>query len=121
MREIEFKTYFDEKKEHRYQLVRGTPEKVICFLMLNPSNADSVNDDPTIKRVKAFSNSFGYTGFIVVNLFSAITHDLKVLHSFLGRDYFIVHHKKADTHIKYAFEISDSFYLLKKKYKEKPL
>ena len=58
---IQFGSYLD--KDHRYQLVRGIDKKVICFLMLNPSNADYANDDPTIKRCKGFMFDLGYSGF----------------------------------------------------------
>jgi hypothetical protein len=38
--------------------------------MLNPSTADDILDDPTIKRVKGFSAGWGYDEFTVVNLFA---------------------------------------------------
>ena len=37
--------------------------------MLNPSTADDRVDDPTTRRVIAFSQSWGYGGCVVVNLF----------------------------------------------------
>lgn len=37
--------------------------------MLNPSTADDQQDDPTIRRVKSFTQAFGYQRLIVVNLF----------------------------------------------------
>ena len=72
---IEFKTYLD--KEHRYQLVRGCDKNVICFLMLNPSNADDKKNDPTINKLEGFMSNLGHSGLIVVNLCSFITSDPK--------------------------------------------
>jgi len=40
--------------------------------MLNPSVADASADDPTIRRVRGFSESWGFGGFTVVNLFAEI-------------------------------------------------
>ena len=102
---IEFKTYLD--KNHRYQLVRGDIKKVICFLMLNPSKADGINDDPTIRRLKKFMSDLGYTGFIVVNLCSFIASSPKKLYNYINRENNIKgYNKLSDTHIKYAFKIS---------------
>lgn len=56
---------------YRYRLERwwrdGEPA---VFVMLNPSTANATEDDPTIRRCMAFSRSWGYSGIIVVNLFS---------------------------------------------------
>lgn len=41
---------------------------VILFLMLNPSTADATRDDATIRRVKYYSKSWGYTWAFVCNL-----------------------------------------------------
>jgi hypothetical protein len=37
--------------------------------MLNPSTADAEKDDPTIRRVIAFSKAWGHDAAVVVNLF----------------------------------------------------
>lgn len=42
----------------------------VCFVMLNPSTADGSKDDPTIRRCRGFARSWGYGGFVVVNLFA---------------------------------------------------
>ena len=80
---IQFRTYLD--KDDRYQLVRGINKKVICFLMINPSNADYENDDPTIRKCKNFMFDLGYSGLIVVNLLSLITSNPKVLYDYIGK------------------------------------
>ena len=102
---IEFKTYID--KNHRYQLIRGNIQKCICFLMLNPSHADAVHDDPTMRKLKGFMSSLEYTGFIVVNLCSFITPHPRKLHNYMNKENNIKKYDCLnDTHIKYAFKIS---------------
>lgn len=68
-------------RRYRYELVRGwDASKPYClFIMLNPSTADEVNDDPTIRRVTDYAKRWGYGGVIVLNLFSFRTPDPKKL------------------------------------------
>jgi len=42
---------------------------VVCFVMLNPSTADGMQDDPTIRRCIGFARSWGYDTLSVRNLF----------------------------------------------------
>ena len=42
----------------------------LVFVMLNPSTADAVADDPTIRRCKAFGRRWGFRELTVVNLFA---------------------------------------------------
>jgi hypothetical protein len=42
----------------------------ICWVMLNPSTADALQDDPTIRKVRGFTERLGYDGFLVVNRFA---------------------------------------------------
>lgn len=44
--------------------------RTLVFVMLNPSTADAVQDDPTIRRCKTFAISHGYSAIAVVNLFA---------------------------------------------------
>lgn len=57
---------------YRYTLARtwdeGKPPVVFC--MLNPSTADSTQDDPTIRRCVGFAKKWGFGGLAVVNLFA---------------------------------------------------
>jgi len=57
---------------YRYRLVRTWDEGLppVCWILLNPSTADAVRDDPTIRRIIAFSRSWNYGSAIVVNLFA---------------------------------------------------
>jgi hypothetical protein len=42
----------------------------LVFIMLNPSTADAVLDDPTIRRCRRIAKSAGYYALSVVNLFA---------------------------------------------------
>lgn len=55
---------------YRYWLSRIWDESLpaLLWLMLNPSIADDKLDDPTIRRVIAFSRAWGYGGAIVGNM-----------------------------------------------------
>lgn len=61
---------------HRYQLERYwqpelTGDKGRClFVMLNPSTADALEDDPTIRRCIGYAKAWGYTELAVANLFA---------------------------------------------------
>src|SRR5208337_4580194 len=48
----------------------GEP-KTCLFVMLNPSTADALKDDPTIRRCVGFANRLRYDALQVVNLFAA--------------------------------------------------
>lgn len=60
---------------YRYRLWRtirpraGT-QKVVAFVMLNPSTADATHDDPTIRRCMSYAMTWGYHQLEVVNLFA---------------------------------------------------
>ena len=59
--------------QYRYELRRTwnhAKERILCFLMLNPSSADADIDDPTVRRCIGFGRSLGYDGIVVVNLFA---------------------------------------------------
>jgi hypothetical protein len=47
--------------------------------MVNPSTADAETDDPTIRKVKGFSERAGYGHIIVGNLFAFRATDIKQL------------------------------------------
>ncbi len=51
-----------------WNLHRETPR--VCFIMLNPSTADALNDDPTITRCLDFAVRWGCRSLEVVNLFA---------------------------------------------------
>lgn len=41
----------------------------VCFIGLNPSTADALVDDPTVRRWTHFARAWGYGGFTAVNLY----------------------------------------------------
>ena len=66
---------FSEDRVYRYSLYRDWPMKdardgTPVFIGLNPSTADEVKDDPTIRRCKGFAKSWGYRGMFMLNLFA---------------------------------------------------
>lgn len=57
---------------YRYTLTRAwnllLPQ--ICFLLLNPSTADAVTQDATIRKCTGFAKNWGAGGILVLNLFA---------------------------------------------------
>lgn len=51
----------------------------IGFLLLNPSTADEVRDDPTVKRCRRFAAAWGYGEVLVLNAFAFRATDPKVM------------------------------------------
>lgn len=59
-------------RRYRYTLWRlwGPGARPAMFIGLNPSTADETQDDPTIRRCKAFAKCSGCDSLIMTNLFS---------------------------------------------------
>jgi hypothetical protein len=57
---------------YRYVLTRqvGPGERRATFIMLNPSTADALKDDPTIRRCIGFAQRWGCGQLVVLNLFA---------------------------------------------------
>lgn len=62
----------DSTEVYRYALVREWDEALprVCFVMLNPSVADAVTDDPTVRRCMSFARRWGMGSIEVVNLYA---------------------------------------------------
>ena len=52
---------------------RSEPRRVLLFVGLNPSRADGLRDDPTLRRLQRFSEHWGYHHLVVLNLFARIS------------------------------------------------
>ena len=67
-------TILSQCRTYRYTLWREfgglIGDGYAMFIGLNPSTADEVNDDPTIRRCIAFAKSWGYGALCMTNLFA---------------------------------------------------
>jgi hypothetical protein len=70
---------FSEDRLYRYLLWRPGARPV-TFVMLNPSTADEMKDDPTIRRCRGYSRYWGYDGVIIANAFAYRSTDPKALY-----------------------------------------
>jgi hypothetical protein len=69
---------FSACRKYRYTLehhIEGSELLVsgvrrIMWIGLNPSTADEQQLDPTLRRIRAFSFAWGYTDFVMTNLFA---------------------------------------------------
>lgn len=73
---------------YRYRLSRTWPDDLLghydgtaLFVMLNPSTADALQDDPTIRRCIGFARSWGKARLLVGNLFAFRATDPRQLDS----------------------------------------
>jgi hypothetical protein len=67
---------------YRYILQRtwGDPKDLVMYLMLNPSTATEIENDPTVERCQRRALSMGYGSFVVTNLFALRSTDPKALY-----------------------------------------
>lgn len=74
---IESGAEFSECRNYRYALWRiwDKQKPMLMFIGLNPSTANEVMDDPTIRRVKSFATAWGYGGVYMMNCFPYISTD----------------------------------------------
>ena len=75
---------FSDCGTYRYVLRRRNPiplrwVRSILFVMLNPSTADEVKNDPTIRRCIYFAGRLGGSELTIVNLFALRSTDPKKL------------------------------------------
>lgn len=81
---------YSECRQYRYVLGRswaipGEPEVPFNVVMLNPSTADAIQDDATIRKCKGFAKRFGCNGLLVRNLFALRAKDPKELRKAIRR------------------------------------
>lgn len=74
-------TIFSDCRQYRYTLWRewigGNGYAV--FVGLNPSTADEVNNDPTVRRCINFSKEWGFSGMFMMNIFAFRATDPEVM------------------------------------------
>jgi hypothetical protein len=66
---------FSECRTWRYSLARWTAQethefKTVAFIGLNPSTADEVQDDPTVRRCVGFAKAWGFDRLVMLNAFA---------------------------------------------------
>lgn len=66
---------------YRYWLRRwvSTPEPYVLFVGLNPSTADAVHDDNTVRAWKRLTLAWGYQSFCACNVYALRSRDPKAL------------------------------------------
>lgn len=71
----------DRSRTYRYLLTRiwDTSTAPMVWIMLNPSTADALSDDPTIRRCLSFARREKCGGIVVVNLFGLRSTDPRAL------------------------------------------
>lgn len=74
---------FSEDRTYRYLLTRRWDRDLpmAVFIMLNPSTADAIVVDPTIRRCITFARSLKAGGVIVTNLFALRSTNPQTLHT----------------------------------------
>ncbi|MBI5902597.1 MAG: DUF1643 domain-containing protein [Deltaproteobacteria bacterium] len=73
MKFVERKTILSTCRQYRYCLWRDwdmTNSSHAMFVGLNPSTADEVEDDPTIRRCVNYAKRWGYGALCMMNLFA---------------------------------------------------
>lgn len=72
---------YSDCETYRYSLTRiWEPEALrVMFVMLNPSKATEVQNDPTIERCERRARALGFGGFQATNIFAIRATDPKVM------------------------------------------
>ena len=68
---------FSSDRKYRYVLWRiwNSERPKVLFIMLNPSIADEVRDDPTQRRCRRYAQRWGFGGYYVGNIFAIVSTD----------------------------------------------
>jgi hypothetical protein len=81
---IESTAVFSADRRYRYSLTRDTspymaPRAAVLFVMLNPSTADEIANDPTVTRCLARACKWNFRRLIVCNIFALRSTDPRAL------------------------------------------
>ncbi len=75
--------YISECGRYRYSLTRDVAplegNGTVTFVGLNPSTADSIHDDPTMRRCVRFAREWGFARLEMVNLYAYRSTDPRQL------------------------------------------
>lgn len=77
---------FSNDRLYRYILRRkleGNNPRRCVFICLNPSTADEVQDDPTVRRCRGFATDWGFGILEVANIFALRSTDPSLLYTSL--------------------------------------
>ena len=79
-------TVFSDDRRYRYVLVRrwstfAAAPRICGYIMLNPSTADEVKNDPTVERCERRAKREGYDGLCVLNLFALRSTSPRLLYA----------------------------------------
>ena len=67
-------------EQYRYRLTRiWAPGSKVLFVMLNPSTATELQNDPTVERCERRARALGFGGFLVANIFAFRATNPKVM------------------------------------------
>lgn len=80
---------FSVSREDRYALWRIWDRSLprVCFIGLNPSTANEVDSDPTIKSVGRIARHNGYGGIVMMNCFPIISSNPEILKDRTGNTF----------------------------------
>lgn len=71
---------YSDCEVYRYLLTRSwAPGRKALFIMLNPSTATEVQNDPTVERCERRARTLGFGAFRVTNIFAFRATDPKVM------------------------------------------
>jgi len=72
---------FSDCRKYRYDLCRvwDGDKPLFLIIMLNPSTADALKDDPTTRKCLHYARKYGCGRYTAVNLFSFRSHMPKVM------------------------------------------
>ena len=72
---------YSDCERYRYSLTRvwRCEGPRVLFVMLNPSTATEIQNDPTVERCERRARSLGFGGFAVANIFAFRATDPKVM------------------------------------------
>lgn len=72
---------FSDCEKYRYSLTRTWDPSLrrVAFVMLNPSTADEVKNDPTVERCERRARTLGFGAFRVCNIFAWRDTDPKLM------------------------------------------